>query len=423
VTSRFRLPTPLERSIAARYLRGRKRSRFASLNTVIAVGGVAIGVMALIGVLGAMNGLSDDLRDRILVANPHLRILTYGSSLRMDSWRAAIALVRRDSEVAAAAPEVLTQSLILNQASYPSAVNVIGIDPDTSRGSVTTLPQAIKEGDLSFRTSADSVDGGILLGYRLASRLSSYRGDIVTLVSPTAARVNRALGRPVPRYWRFEVLGTFDTGMYQYDDGFAVMDLATAQRFAGIDSAVTGIEIRLRDPWRAPVVGARLQRALGYPFRSFDWQSQNASLFSALKLEKLMMGIIIGFVTIVAAFNIIGTLTMVVSEKTREIGILQAMGLTRGGIRRIFLAQGAIIGGVGTAIGLVGGLALSYLIDASGLIRIDPAVYFIDHLPVHVELRDVVAVVVFSTLVAVVATLHPSRGAARLTPVEAIRHE
>jgi len=420
---RLRLPSPLERAIALRYLRGRKKSRFASLNTVIAVGGVAIGVTALIVVLGVMNGLRDDLRDRILVANPHLRILTYGASLRMESWRIAIATVRADSEVVAAAPEVLTQSLILNQANYPSAVNVIGIDPDTSRGSVTTLPQAIKEGDLSFRTSADSVDGGILLGYRLASRLSSYRGDVVTLVSPTAAKVNRAIGRPVPKYWRFEVLGTFDTGMYQYDDGFAVMDLETAQRFAGIDSAVTGIQIRLRDPWRAPVVGARLQGTLGYPFRSFDWQSQNQSLFSALQLEKLAMGLIICFIMVVAAFNIIGTLTMVVAEKTKEIGILQAMGLTPGGIGRIFLAQGAIIGGVGTAIGLAGGLVLAYLIDASGLIRIDPAVYFIDHLPVHVEVLDVVAVLIFSLLVAVVATLHPSRGAARLTPVEAIRHE
>lgn len=423
MAQRPRFPSALERRIALRYLRGRKQSRFASLNTVIAVAGVTIGVIALIVVLGVMNGLRDDLRDRILVANPHLRILTYGASLRMDNWREALDLIRTDPDVVSAAPEVITKSLIVNHADYPAAVDVVGFDSDTGAVAVTTLADKVTPGSLSFTTHSDSVDGGIVLGYRLAARLSAYTGDIVRLVSPMSARVNRALGRPVPQYWYFEVTGTFDTGMYQYDDGFAVMDMKTAQQFSGLDSAVTGIQIRVRDPWQAPLVGARLEGRLGYPFRSFDWQSQNQSLFSALQLEKLAMGLIICFVMLVAAFNIIGTLTMVVSEKTKEIGILQAMGFTRTGIGRVFLTQGAIIGAVGTALGLVGGLILSYVLDASGLIKIDPAVYFIDHLPVHVEWLDVLAVLVFSFLVAVVATLHPSRAAARLTPVEAIRHE
>ena len=417
------LPSPLERSIAIRYLKGRKKSRFASLTTMIAVGGVAIGVTALIVVLGVMNGLRDDLRDRILVANPHLRILTYGASLRMDNWREALDTVRREREVLAASPEVLTKSLILNPAEYAAAVDVVGFARDTGAMAVTPISHYIKQGDLEFRTRADSVQGAIVLGYRLANRLSVYVGDVVTLVSPTSAQVNRATGTRVPNLWKFEVTGIFNTGMYQYDDGFAVMDLRTAQRFAGLGDAVTGIQMRLRDPWRAPQVGDSLQRRLGYPFRSFDWQSQNQSLFSALQLEKRAMGLIIWFIMVVAAFNIIGTLTMVVAEKTKEIGILQAMGLPARGIGRVFLAQGAIIGGVGVAIGLLGGLVLSYVIDKSGLIRIDPAVYFIDRLPVHLELLDVVAVVVFSFMVAVVATLHPSRAAARLTPVEAIRHE
>lgn len=420
----FRFPSPLERSIALRYMRGRKQSRFASLNTIIAIGGVAIGVIALIVVLGVMNGLRDDLRDRILVANPHLRILTYGATLRIDNWREALQAIRTHPDVVAAGPEVLTKSLILNQANYPAAVDVVGFDPDTGRVAVTTLAQKVTPGSLSFRTSSDTVDGGIVLGYRLAERLSAYPGDVVRLVSPASVTtVNRAMGRPVPHFWYFEVTGTFDTGMYQYDDGFAVMDMATAQRFSGLDTAVTGIQIRVKDPWKAPEVGDSLQRRLGYPFRSYDWQVQNQSLFSALQLEKLAMGLIICFIMVVAAFNIIGTLTMVVAEKTKEIGILQAMGFTPGGIARVFLSQGAIIGGVGTALGLVGGLVLAYVIDSSGLIKIDPAVYFIDHLPVHVEPRDVAAVVLFSFLVAVVATSHPSRAAAKLTPVEAIRHE
>jgi len=418
-----RLPSSLERAIALRYLRGRKKSRFASLTTMIAVGGVAVGVTALIVVLGVMNGLRDDLRDRILVANPHLRILTYGASLRMDNWREALDTVRENPDVVAAAPEVLTKSLILNSAEYPAAVDVVGLARDTGSRAVTSLSGYIEQGDLEFRARNDSVQGAIVLGYRLSSRLSAYVGDLVTLVSPTSAEVNRITGTRVPNLWKFEVTGIFNTGMYQYDDGFAVMDLKVAQAFAGLGDAVTGIQIRLKDPWKAPQVGDSLQRRLGYPFRSFDWQSQNQSLFSALQLEKRAMGLIIGFIMLVAAFNIIGTLTMVVAEKTKEIGILQAMGLTPRGIGRVFLTQGAIIGGVGTALGLLGGLVLSYVIDRSGLIRIDPAVYFIDRLPVHLELLDVLAVVVFSFMVAVVATLHPSRAAARLTPVEAIRHE
>jgi len=419
------VPSRLERAIAVSYLKGRRKSRFASLTTMIAVGGVAIGVTALIVVLGVMNGLRDDLRDRILVANPHLRILTYGASLRMENWREALDAVRADPRVVAAAPEVITKSLILNQADYPAAVDVVGYSVDQQSEAVTTVARYVTRGDLRFRAGIDSVQGGLVLGYRLAARLSVSVGDVVNLVPPTAAKapVNRILGRQVPQFWAFQVTGIFETGMYQYDDQFALMDLATAQRFAGLGDAVTGIEIRLTDPWRAPEVGDSLARQLGYPFRSLDWQSQNQSLFSALQLEKRAMGLIICFIMVVAAFNIIGTLTMMVAEKTKEIGILQAMGLSPRGIGRVFLAQGAIIGAVGTVAGFFGGLILSWVIDRTGLIRIDPTVYFIDKLPVHLEVLDIVAVMVFSFLVALIATIHPSRAASRLTPVEAIRHE
>ncbi len=419
------LPTRLERSIAVRYLKGRRKSRFASLTTMIAVGGVSIGVAALIVVLGVMNGLRDDLRDRILVANPHLRILTYGASLRMENWREALRVVREDPRVVAAAPEVITKSLILNQSDYPAAVDVVGYAADHQSEAVTSVAKYVTRGDLHFRAGVDSVQGGIVLGYRLAARLSVSVGDLVNLVPPTAAKapVNRVLGRQVPQFWAFQVTGIFDTGMYQYDDQFALMDLPTAQRFAGLGDAVTGIQIRLVDPWRAPEVGDSLTRQLGYPFRSLDWQSQNQSLFSALQLEKRAMGLIICFIMVVAAFNIIGTLTMMVAEKTKEIGILQTMGLSPRGIGRVFLAQGAIIGAMGTVVGFFLGLALSWVIDRTGLIRIDPTVYFIDQLPVHLEVLDIVGVMVFSFVVALVATIYPSRSASRLTPVEAIRHE
>ena len=419
----IRWPSRLEWRIARRYLRSRRNSRTASLNTVISTGGVAVGVTALIVVLGVMNGLRDDLRERILVANPHLRVLTFGSGLRLDDWQSVIAQVRKEPGVIAAAPEVISQAGITAGQDYGEGVNLVGFDPDTGTMSVTSLPGAITKGDLSFKTDKPGVDGGILLGSRLASRLSVYPGDVVTLVPVTQAKVNPALGVAVPRFWKFEVTGLFDTGMFQYDNQFVVLSRETAQRFTGLGNAVSGIAVRVDDPERAPAIGAALEKRLGYPYRALDWQTQNASLFSALQLEKLAMGLIIFFIMVVAAFNIVGTLTMVVTDKTREIGILRAMGLTSPAVGRVFLVQGAVIGGIGTALGLVLGLSVAYVVDRSGWVRINPAVYFIDHLPVHIEWLDVAIVVLASLAIAVCATLYPSRSAAALTPVDAIRHE
>jgi lipoprotein-releasing system permease protein len=416
-------PSRLEWRIAQRYLRSRRTSRVASLNTVISTGGVAVGVTALIVVLGVMNGLRNDLRERILVANPHLRVLTYGAGLRLDDWRRVLVQVRKLPGVVAAAPEVISQAGITAGQDYGEGVNLVGFDPDTGSRSVTSLPQSIVKGDLSFRATKPGVDGGVLLGSRLASRLSVYPGDIVTLVPVTQAKVNPALGMAVPRFWKFEVTGLFQTGMFQYDNQFVVISRVVAQRFTGLGDAVSGIAVRVNDPDRAPEIGAAIEKRLGYPYRVLDWQTQNVSLFSALQLEKLAMGLIIFFIMVVAAFNIVGTLTMVVADKTREIGILRAMGLTSTSVARVFLLQGAVIGVIGTATGLVLGLTVSYVVDKSGWVRINPAVYFIDHLPVHVEATDAMIVVIASLAIAVLATLYPSRSAAGLTPVDAIRHE
>ena len=419
----LRWPSRLEWRIARRYLRSRRTSSVASLNTVISTGGVAVGVMALIVVLGVMNGLRNDLRERILVANPHLRVLTFGAGLRMDDWHKVLQIVRQQPGVVAAAPEVISQAGITAGQDYGEGVNLVGFDPDTGSHSVTSLPQSIRKGDLTFRTTKPNVDGGVLLGARLANRLSVYPGDVVTLVPVTQAKMNPAIGVAVPRFWRFEVTGLFDTGMFQYDNQFVVVKRDMAQRFTGLGDAVSGIAVRVNDPDRAPEIGEAIEKRLGYPYRSLDWQTQNASLFSALQLEKLAMGLIIFFIMVVAAFNIVGTLTMVVADKTREIGILRAMGLTSPAVARVFLLQGAVIGGVGTAVGMAAGLLVAYVVDKSGWIRINPAVYFIDHLPVHVEIEDVLVVLLASLAIAVLATIYPSRAAAGLTPVDAIRHE
>ncbi|GBD33393.1 Lipoprotein-releasing system transmembrane protein LolE [bacterium HR33] len=413
----------LELAIAGRYLRSRRSSRLVSLITLIATGGVTVGVMALIVVLGVMNGLQEDLREKILVASPHLRVLTYGEGLRLDDWKQVASRVREDPEVLAVAPFVISEGLISAGADYAQGVRVLGIATDTGSMSVTSLPRHFVYGDLSFKTRREGVDGGIVLGRRLAERLSAYPGDTVTVVSPAGSRFNAALGAFIPRFWRFEVTGHFETGMYEYDNSYVVLPLEVAQRFAGLEDAVSGLDVRIRDPWRAPQVGAELEQRLGYPYRSVDWQTQNSSLFSALQLEKLAMGLILLLIVIVAAFNIVSTLTMVVTDKTREIGILRAMGLSAGSIKRVFIWQGAVIGVVGTLLGAGLGLTVAWLIDRRHLIKLDPTVYFIDHLPVRVDPVDFLLVVGASMLVATLATIYPARQAAMMTPVEAIRWE
>ncbi|HEY4099560.1 MAG TPA: ABC transporter permease [Gemmatimonadales bacterium] len=416
-------PTALERRIALRYLRGQRGTRNASLQTVISIGSITLGVSALIVVLGVMNGLRNDLRDRILVGSPELRVLTFGTTLQIADWQAQLARIRRDPDVVAAAPEVDAQSLVMNSAGFPEGVFVAGLEPGVGTRQVIHLDSAMTEGDLNFKATLpkDSVDGAVVIGKRLADHLSAYPGDIISMIPPVTHR-NRITGEfDVPRSWSMEVTGVFETGMYIYDNSYVVMDRATAQRFVGLDTAVSAIGVRVRDPWRVATVGDRLTAALGYPFRVETWQSQNSTLFSALQLEKLAMGLVIFFIMIVAAFNIVGTLTMVVAFKTREIGILEAMGLPARGVARVFLAQGAVVGLVGTGLGLVLGLAVAFLVDKR--IHIDPTIYFIDRLPVRVEITDVLVVVVASIAVAVLATIPSSRRAASLLPVEAIRAE
>jgi len=417
--------TRLELRLALRYLTSRRSSGLLSFITVIAVGGVAVGVMALVVVLGVMNGLQSDLRDKILVASPHLRVLTYGEGLRLDSWRRVLDSVRVFPGVTAAAPFVMTQAGITAGHDYAEGVVVFGIESDTGLQAVTSLPQHFIKGDLRFRTSRPDVEGGVALGTRLASKLSAYVGDVVTLISFTGrSSFSSSAGSFVPQYHRYEVTGIFDTGMYIYDDSYVAMSRPDAQRFAGLpDTSVTGIEVRLRDPWNAATIATALDTRLGFPYRAVDWQSQNANLFSALKLEKLAMAFVVFLICVVAAFNVVGMLTMVVRDKTREIGILLAMGIKRRAIRRVFLAQGILIGLTGTVVGAVGGFVLGALVNDGRWVRIDPSIYFVDHLPVHTQPLDAAAVVLASLIVATLAPLYPALQAARLEPVTAIRYE
>jgi lipoprotein-releasing system permease protein len=415
----------LELAIAWRYLRSRRGSKLLSLISMIAIGGVIVGVSALIVIIGVMNGLQKDLREKILIGSPDVRVLTYGEDMKMTGWQPVLRAVRRFPGVVAASPFVLSQAGITAGHDYGEGVYVMGIEPSNpGLAEVTNIRRFAVGGDFEFRTP-DGTRRGVVLGSRLASRLQVRAGvDTVTLVPITGVRFNASVGTlvpPPPR--RYLVTGVFETGMYEYDNSYVYMALDAAQDLTALEQAVTGIEVRTTDRWAAPRVRQQIADSLGFPFRTEDWQQQNSSLFQALKLEKLGMSFILLLIVIVAAFNIVSTLTMVVTDKTREIGILRAMGMTGRSIRRIFFAQGIVIGVVGTLTGLLLGLVASVALDRYKLIALDPSVYFIDHLPVDTQTPDVALIVLASLGIAALATIYPAVQAARLYPVEAIRHE
>jgi len=410
----------LELAIAWRYLRSRRGSKLLSFISMIAIGGVVVGVSALIVIIGVMNGLQHDLREKILIGSPDVRVLTFGDDLKMDGWPSALARIRKTPGVVLAAPFVQTEGGVNAGRSYASGAYVMGILPNGP--AVTEIRQHAIAGNFKFE-SKDGLHRGAVLGKLLAERFNVYPGDHINLISVAGGQMSAVTGGYVPRVYPFEVTGIFETGMFEYDNSYVYVDITAAQEFAGIGDAVTGIEVKAKDRWSASALAIRISKMLGFPFRTVDWQEQNSSLFQALKLEKLGMGVILLLIVIVAAFNIVSTLTMVVTDKTREIGILKAMGMTAGAVRRIFFVQGVVIGAVGTGLGLVLGLFASLALDKYKFIKLDPQVYFIDHLPVSVQLPDVAWIVLSSLLIAALATLYPAIQAARMYPVDAIRYE
>ena len=415
--------TRLELQIAWRYLRSRRGSKLLSLISIIAIGGVLVGVSALIVIIGVMNGLQHDLREKILVGSPDIRVLSYGEDLKITDWPKVLDKVRKQPGVVTAAPFVLTEALMTAGHDYAGGVYVVGLLPQ-ARGvpDVTTIRSHAISGDFRF-ASTDGQQRGVVLGKLLASRFNKWPGDSINLLSAGGGKMNPVTGGFVPRVERFEVTGIVSTGMYEYDNAYAFIALDKAQNLAGLGDGVTGIEVKTKDRWQAAAVASRVVGALGWPYRSVDWEEQNHSLFQALKLEKLGMGVILLLIVLVAAFNIVSTLTMVVADKTKEIGILKAMGMPARSIRRIFFAQGLVIGVVGTVFGLLLGFGAALALDKYQFIKLDPQVYFIDHLPVSTQPMDVMWIILASIAIAAIATVYPSVQASRLFPIEAIRHE
>jgi lipoprotein-releasing system permease protein len=411
----------LEMAIAWRYLRSRRGSKLLSLISVIAIGGVVIGVSALIVIMGVMTGLQDDLRDKILIGSPDVRVLNYGSDMVLKDWKPLLQKVKEEPGVVAAAPFVLTKAIVGAGHKYSDGAYVMGIVPEGEGGPpVTSIRSYRTSGDFRFHT-LDGKQRGAVIGARLANRLSVYPGvDSITLTTIGSA-ISPVTGTPIPREVRLEVTGVFDTGMYEYDNGYIFVSLPVGQQLADLGNDITGLEVRTKDRWAAAGIAESIAKKLGYPYRTDDWQAQNSSLFSALKLEKLGMTFILLLIILVAAFNIVGTLTMVVADKTKEIGILRAMGMPAASIRRIFLLQGTLIGVVGTTLGLMLGVLTAVALDSYKLIKLDPQVYFIDHLPVARTPLDIGLTVAASLLIAAAATVYPAIQASRLFPVEAMR--
>lgn len=413
--------TRLELSIAWRYLRSRRDASLLSFISVIAIGGVVVGVCALVVTLSVINGLQVDLREKILLGSPDIRIMTHGENFRMVDWRRMLDSVRAQPGIVAASPYVLMEAMASNVEGFPQTVKVQGIPADSAGvPTVTAIRTKAIEGDFKF-VSRTPGRPGVVLGSRLAQNLNVRVGDPLTLFALGGRRT--VFGALVPVTRAVTVTGIFETDMFEYDNSWAYVELGLARELAGLGNDVTGIEARTTNRDQSTLIAAHLDSALGYPYFTQDWNAQNASLFRALRLEKLAMSVILLLIVLVAAFNIVSTLTMVVRDKTREIGILKAMGLRGRSVRNVFLAQGLVIGLVGTAAGVAVGQAVSVALDRYRLIPLDPQVYLLDHLPSTPQLLDSVLIVVASITIATLATLYPAMNAARLLPVEAIRHE
>ena len=408
--------------IGLRYLKAKRKQTFVSLITLISIAGVMVGVTALIVVIAVMNGFKEDLRDKILGVTSHVVISRFDGNI--SKYQEVRAKVGEVSGVNAATPFIYTQVMISSRKAISGAV-LRGIEPKTA-SKVINLPKNLRAGSLEELEAENKPEGmrstpGIILGNELARNIGASRGEPVTVISPLGRLT--PLGR-VPRSQTFRVAGIFDSGMYEYDSTIAYVSLWAAQRFLGIGDRVTGIEVRVDDIYAADRVARAIGKALdGYPYWSRDWMRMNKNLFSALKLEKIVMFIILTLIILVAAFNIVGTLIMVVIEKTRDIAILKSMGATRRSIMKIFMIEGAVIGLVGTLLGLLGGYTLCTLLATYKFIELPSDVYYISTLPVQMNPLDVALIALAAIVITLAASVYPAWQASRFDPAEAIRYE
>jgi lipoprotein-releasing system permease protein len=415
--------------ISLRYLKAKRRQGFISLISIISVAGVAVGVMALIVVLAVMTGFTDSLREKILGINSHIVVQRLGNGI--NNYQEITAAILQTDGVIAATPYTYSQTMLSVPDTSSGAV-VRGIDPATAKNVLSLNSQLIRgslidleedpasDVDQKPDTSQAIILPGIILGKELARNLRVDINDKIRLFSPAGPLTPMGV---IPKIKTCRVVGIFDTGMYEYDSSLAYISLTTAQDFLDLDQNVHGLELKVDDIYRASEIAAKLEKKLGFGYIVKDWISMNKNLFSALKLEKTAMFIVLALIVLVAAFNIISTLIMVVMSKGKDIAILKSMGATSRGIMRIFIYEGLIIGLTGTVLGVIGGLALCEILSKYQFIKLPSDVYPITTLPIKVLPMDVTLVAISAALITLLATIYPSWQASKIEPAVALRYE
>lgn len=403
--------------VARRYLFSHRKQAFIYVISLMSIIGVALGVAALVVVLGVYNGLTTDMRDKILGANAHGIVLSYipdafgkNPGLRDE--------ILRTPGVTGATPFIYTE-VMLSSGDGVKGLMLRGVDPRTAPG-VLSMLKAIKKGSINGLETGDGTPG-IIIGEELAKHIGLGMGSRVNLLSPSGEKTTAGFQ---PRIRPFEVAGIFKTGMYEYDSSLAFVTLDAARELLGLDPGfLSGIEITVDDVYRADEITKELTDNIGNPFYARSWMDMNANLFAALKLEKIGMFILLIMVVLIGSFSIVATLVMLVMEKTRDIAVMMSMGATRKMIRRIFMYQGTIIGFVGTMFGYALGLTVGYLLKRYQFIKLPENVYTLDHLPIIITVPDVLIIGGAAMLLCFLSTLYPARQASRLKPADALRYE
>lgn len=402
--------------IAKRYLRAKRQTGFISLITYISIGGVTVGVAALIIVLSVMNGFESEVRNRIIGADAHIRVETYHDQ-GVEDWQGTINKIKDIPHIIGISPYIMEKGMI-RCGKETEGVIIRGIDPATA-GQVSDLPKNIVYGSLDLGVPDSGGLPGIVLGKYLADRLIAIKGDTILLFS--AAGFTSTFSQPLVKMYR--LTGIFETGLYEFDDAFAYVSIPSAQKLFLMGDRVNGVEIKLDDMWAAQDVKNVIGETLGYPYYPRTWIEMRRNLFSWMKVEKWVWFILLSLIIMVAAFNVISTLIMVVLEKKKEIGILKSMGATSQGISKIFTIQGLIVGVVGAVLGTAIGWTVCYIQIRYKVFALPSDIYFLDWLPVRMQWFDFVAIDVVAILLSYLAAVYPARKAAKLDPVEAIRYE
>jgi lipoprotein-releasing system permease protein len=411
--------------VAARYLRAKRRQAVISLITGISVLGVAAGVASLIIALAITNGFRQDLEQRLVGASAHVSLLRVANDGIRD-WPALVGRLEKQPHVVAAAPALYEQVLV-SRGARARGVVIKGVLPDSERR-VGQLLQAVKFGSATALAPSPAGESPastqavppLVLGKGVADELGATVGSVVLVTSPQGELTPFGM---VPKYVRFQVVGIFESGFYDYDTAWAFTRLADAQRLFGLGDVVSVVEFKVDDLDRAGEIGGELERAAGPGFMSTNWMEQNRALFRALRLERRVTFITVGLIVLVAALNILISLIMMVMEKTRDIAVLLSLGARRAQVRNIFLFQGVLIGVVGTVLGLAAGYALAWAGGHYRWISLSPEIYSIDYVPFAPRLIDGLLVALMSLGISFLATLYPSWSAARILPAEALRYE